>query len=115
MYRVRAPDSGWRGFGEAEMSNLSELYQLSHSTNGLFDGHRGVNAVQVIEVDVVDAQPFERGITGAPDIFRRAIKNALGSGTLGDEAELRGENSVRAPAPERLAHLDFRHAVDICG
>ncbi len=71
--------------------------------------------MQVIEVNVVNAEPFERSITRAPNIVGTAIKNTLGSGPVGDEAEFRSENYVRPPALERFADLDFRHAVDICG
>ena len=48
-----------RRLGQAEVADLAGLDQLGHRADGLLDRHRLVDAVLVVEVDVVDAEPLQ--------------------------------------------------------
>ena len=55
---VRAADRLRRGLGQAEVAHLARLDELRHRADGLLDRHADVDAVLVVEVDVVDAEPL---------------------------------------------------------
>src|SRR3712207_8292110 len=53
--------------------SLHDALPICHRPDGLLDRRVGVDAVQVVEVDVVDAQPLERALDRAADVLGRAI------------------------------------------
>ncbi len=55
---VGAADSGRGGFGEAEIFHFAGFDQLGHGADGIFDGRVRVDAMLVVEVDVIDAEAF---------------------------------------------------------
>src|SRR5579872_3415971 len=66
-HRLRA------GLRESEMAHLPLFYQLSHRANGFFDWRVGIDAVLVVEIDVVDAEAAQAGFTALAYIFGLAI------------------------------------------
>ena len=50
----------------AQGPNLSGLHGLGHRADAVFDVDLGIGTVQVIQIDVVDAQPSERVVDGRP-------------------------------------------------
>ena len=69
---VGAADGGGRGFGEAEVFDLAGLDELGHGADGVFDGGVGIDAMLVVEVDVVEAKALEAGVAGLVDVLRLA-------------------------------------------
>ena len=54
-----------RRLGEAEVAHLALAHELGHGADRLLDRHRRVDAVLVVEVDVVDAEPLQRRLARA--------------------------------------------------
>ena len=69
---VGAADGGRGGFGEAEVLHLSRVDELRHGSDGVFDGSVGIDAVLVVEVDVIDAETLQGGVAGLLDVLRFA-------------------------------------------
>src|SRR5689334_14688035 len=116
MDGVRAADRPSAGLGEAEMLHLSGLDQLGHRADRLLDRRFRVDAVLVVKVDVIDAEPPQRGIDCLVDVLGRAVDRAAAvlEPTV---AELRGDDVLVAPSGNRLADelLVRSLAVDVCG
>ena len=103
VHGVGPADGGRRGLGEPEVADLAGLHQLGHRADGLLDRDRLVDAVLVVEVDVVDAEPLQRGVAGRADVVGGAVD--ADHGAVGEPlvAELGGELDLVAPAGDRLA------------
>ena len=65
VHGVRAADRLGAGLGEADVADLALLHQFGHRADGLLDRRVGVDAVLVVEVDVVDAQALQRALAAA--------------------------------------------------
>src|SRR5690349_13344099 len=101
MHRMRAADRRRRRLAEAEVAHLPLLHELRHRPDGLLDRHVVVDAMLIIEVDVVDAEPLERGVAGATHVLRGAVDAEAVALLVADVAELRGENDLVASALDR--------------
>ena len=78
--------------------------ELGHRADGLLDRHRRVDAVLVVEVDVVDAEPLQRGVAGRPDVLRAAVDAERRVPSLvALVAELGREHDLVAAAGDRPA------------
>ena len=66
-------------------------------------GTFGIDAVDVIEVDVVDAEPLEARLAGDRHVVGLAVDAAALAARAADVAELRGDEILVAPALDRLA------------
>ena len=55
--------------GQAEVADLPGRDELGHGADGLLDRDGLVDAVLVVEVDVVDAEPLQAGVAGGPDVL----------------------------------------------
>jgi hypothetical protein len=84
--------------------NLSRLDQLAHGTHGLLDRRLGVDAVLVVEVDVVDAQPLERRLARLADVVGVAAAAHELAVLAANVAELRRELDLVAPAGNGSGH-----------
>src|SRR5258708_2790364 len=104
-----------RCLGESEMTHFSGTHQVRHRTYGFLDRYFRIHPMQVIKVNMFHAKPFERFLAGASRILRGAIDTTILHGRVGNDTELSGEDDAVAPASQRLAYLDFRVTVDICG
>ena len=60
VHGVRAADRLRRRLAQADVADLALLDQRRHRSHGFFDGHLGVDAMLVVEVDVVGPEPLER-------------------------------------------------------
>jgi hypothetical protein len=76
-----------------------------------------VDAVLVVEVDVVGAEPQERAFDRGPYVDGAAVDDAGTATGVGDQAELRRHHDVVAPALDGLADdfLAVEGAVDLGG
>src|ERR1035437_8976345 len=92
---VGAPDGGGGRLGEADETHLAGRDQLAHRPHRLLDGYVGVDAVLVVEVDVIDTEPLQAGVAGAVHMLGGAVdghapvRRAL-------ETELRGDHDLGA-------------------
>jgi len=103
VHGVGATDRVGGGFGEAQVADLARLDELLHRADGLLDRDRGVHAVLVVEVDVVDTEALERGVAGGADVRRAAVDADPAAVGVALVAELGGELDLVAAAGDRLA------------
>src|SRR5262249_8238881 len=47
--------------------------ESGHFSPRLLDGSRGIDAMQVVEIDDVDLEPRQRALAGRADVFRTAV------------------------------------------
>ena len=59
MHLHGAPQSVGAGFRQADVADLAFLDQLRHGANRFLDRSIRIDAVLVVEVDVLDAQPLQ--------------------------------------------------------
>src|SRR6516165_7537997 len=57
VYRVRPADGRRRRLAQTQVTHLPLPYKLRHRADGLFNGDLWIDAVLVVEVDVIDSQP----------------------------------------------------------
>jgi hypothetical protein len=69
MDGMRAPQRLRRRLRDPEMANLARHDELRHRADRLLDRHPAVDAVLVVEVDVVETQPPQRGVAGLPHVL----------------------------------------------
>ncbi len=100
---VGRADVGGGGLREPEVADLAGLDQLGHGADGLLDRDRLVDAVLVVEVDVVDAEALEAGVAGGADVLRLAVDADPGAVGLALVAELGGELDLVAASGDGLA------------
>src|SRR5712691_8127436 len=98
------------GLREAEIAHLAGLDQPRHRAHRLLDRHVRVDAVQVVEVDVVDAELREARLAGGAHVLGPAV------GVV-DVTELGADDDVVAPAFQRAAEhaLVLALHVAVCG
>src|SRR5437016_5651600 len=87
----------------AEVANLPLLDELGHGADGLLDRRVRIDAMLVVDVDVVGAEPLERGVTGGENVLAVAA-DAEPLALLGaDAAELCREHDLVAAVLDRAA------------
>jgi hypothetical protein len=55
------------------VADLAGLHQLGHGADRLLDGHGLVDAVLVVQVDHLDAEPPQGGVAGGADVRGAAL------------------------------------------
>src|SRR4051794_17898198 len=101
VHGVRAADRLRRGLGQAEVAHLALRDELGHRADGLLDRHRLVDAVLVVQVDVVDAEALERRLARVADVLRAAVDAQTLAVLAAHVAELRREDHVVATVGDR--------------
>ena len=103
MHGVGPADRVGGCFGEPEVSDLPGVDELLDRPGDVLDRHIRVDAVLVVEVDVVGAQPAQRTLDGAADA-RRIAAQATGQDTvlLERKPELGGDDNLVAVRLEGL-------------
>ena len=100
---VRAADRLGGRLREAEVANLPLLDELGHGADGLLDRRVRIDAMLVVDIDVVGAEPLERGVTGGENVLAVAA-DAEPLALLGaDAAELCREHDLVAAVLDRAA------------
>ena len=89
-----------RRLGQPEVPHLAGGDELGHRADGLRHVDLRVDAVLVVEVDDVDAEPLQRGVAGGADVLRPAVHAAAPVGGALD-AELRREHDLVAATGDR--------------
>jgi hypothetical protein len=97
------------------VTDLSGLHKVRHGADGVLDGDRRVDAVLVVQVDVVDPEPPQRGVARGGHIGGVAVD----SGVIGIEdpfeAEFGRENHFGPPRLDRGPYqlLVVPQAIDV--
>src|SRR5262249_24919553 len=80
------------GFRKAEVTHFADSNEIGHGANGFLDGHSGVHAVLIVEVDDVNTEALEAGVASMAKVCRAAADAAGGRiRTVAEDAEFRGE------------------------
>src|ERR1051326_2747973 len=73
MHFVRAANGFGRGLRETEIANFSLAYQIGHGPDRLFDRYSFIDAVLVVEINHLDAQPLQAAVACLLYVFWTAI------------------------------------------
>src|SRR5579872_1454309 len=113
-----APKSAWRGLRQSDKSNLSFFHELRHRANSFFDRSFRIDAVLIVKIDGIDAQPAQACLARPFHIIGFAAHSAHGwIGGITDDAEFCSEKNPVALAFDRPPNQFFVlvWAVDIGG
>ena len=103
MHLVCAADGFGRRLRQADVAHLACAHQLGHGADRVLDRRVGVDAVLVVEVDRVDAEPLEAGLAGLAHVSGRPSKPVMAPSAAAHDAELGGEDDAVALALEGAA------------
>jgi hypothetical protein len=74
LHGVGAADGLCAGLRQAEVLDLALLDQILHRSGDVLDGHFGIDAVLIEEIDDIDPQALERGLGNLLDVLRPAVQ-----------------------------------------
>ena len=100
---MRAADGADARLREAEVPDLALADQVADGPGHLLDRHVGIDAVLVVEVDRLDAQPLQRALRHLANVLRPAVEPGLLSILVPLEGELGGDHDLSAERRECLA------------
>ena len=115
---MSAADGFGAGFGEAEVFDLAFGDEVLHCACHVFDGHVGVNAMLVEQVDDVGVEALQRGFGDLLDVFGLAVEAAAALPVgLDIKTELGGDHDPVAERRESFADEFFvdEWAIDFGG
>src|ERR1051326_1637062 len=102
MDGVRAADGGDGRLREAEVPNLSRLHEIRHRLDRVFDRRRGIDAMLIVEIDRLDAEPREAGVARGAHILRLAADAEPAAVLAAENSELRRDDDSLSPSFQRL-------------
>src|SRR5947199_8164127 len=113
---VRPANGRRRRLAEPQVADLAALDQPLHGADGVLDGHRGIDAVLVVEVDDVHAHALEARVARLGDVLGSAVDRGAPVGRP-HLAELRGDHDSIPPPTNRAAEklLVVAEAVHVRG
>lgn len=92
-----------RHLTQADIADLSLPFQLHHGFHGLFDRGLFVDSMDVVEVDLLDAEAVEGSLAGGQAVFGRRVDRAfLGCELVG---KLRDRPPQKKKKKERIERL----------
>src|SRR6202008_597293 len=83
-----------------EITDLALLDEPGHRADGLFDRHRRIDAMLIVEIDGLDTEPLQARLASLRDIGRAAV-DAIGAAGPPRLAEFAGNHDAVAPPLER--------------
>src|SRR6185437_4802082 len=104
MHRVCPPQSSRRGLAHPQMPHLSRAYEIGHRSDRILDRHLGIDAMLIVEIDVIHAQTPQRCIARLPHVIRRAVDAKIGTGFRAHVPELGREHYPVATIADRLSN-----------
>src|SRR6266568_5002261 len=115
MHVMRPPQLVGVDLAQPEMAHLSGRDQARHRLDGLGQVDIPRRPVQVVQVDMVDSQAQQRGVTAAAHVVRLAPYPAAMVAGGAVDPELHGHDDLVAPSGDRAAeqHLVMAGAVDV--
>src|SRR5260221_13142244 len=87
MYRMSTAQGGGGDFAKPDGADLALLLQGGQGSDDIFQLLGLVQTMDVIEIDMIDAKPAQRGLTGAADVSRAVIDAAIIGASLTHNAE----------------------------
>ncbi len=97
VHGVGAANGPLAGLGQSEEAHFPLAHEVGHRADDILDGHRGVDAMLVEQVDPVGAEAFERRVDHLANVRRPAVE--AGNGALVErEPELGGDDDAVARA-----------------
>src|SRR5215510_14624448 len=108
MCFMRALQRRGRNLAQAEVTRLALFDQFRHRAERLFNRNLRVDAVQVVKVDVLDAESFETALDRLAGVIGPAV-NASDGGVVGiaHNAELGGQKHLIALPLDRATDQLF--------
>ena len=76
MHFVGASERVRRDLGKADRADRARFDEPRQFSDRVFDRDRFVDAMNVVEVDVVDAKPLPRAVEGFADVGRAVVEEA---------------------------------------
>lgn len=102
--RVRAAQLVGSHLADPQCPDLARPDQLREGAHALLDRHPRVDPMQVLEVEVVGAQPPQRAVDGAADVVRPAVEATRDAEPRpGQDADLAGQHHPVPSAAQGLA------------
>src|SRR5258707_15796003 len=112
MHFLGAANSLRGSLGQAEVAHLARAYELGHGTDCLFDRDIGIDAMLIIEIDHIDAEPFQAGVARRAHIRSASVDATyVGVGLAAKDAKFRGQKNFVAKTANRSANQNFVVAV----
>src|SRR5512146_2756149 len=97
--------STWNGwcarFGHPEVPHLALLNQILDGAGDIFNGHVGIDAMLIEQIDRIGPQPLQRCVGKLPDALRAAAQPLVRVSFL--KTEFRCNHNLFAKWFERLA------------
>ena len=117
VHRVRAAQQFVVHLGQAQVADLALGHELGHRADGLLDLGRLRRAVQVVQVDDLDAEPGQRRLAGPLHVVVLAADDAVRVARRPVDAELGSQLHLVAPVRDAPADQDLvvARAVDVGG
>jgi hypothetical protein len=101
---VAAADGGDPCLGQADVADLAPGDQLGQGADGVLDRGIGVDAVLVVQVDVVGAEAPQGAFDRGADVGWAAVEDTGAAAGVGDHAELGRHHDLVAAAFDRAAN-----------
>src|SRR5262249_9201025 len=92
--RQRLRESPRRAGARAEVADLASAYEVVQGLERLVDRHLGIEAVNLVEIDRLDAEPFQTGFAGLENVL--AIEPAHVRARSHREVHLRRDDDLVA-------------------
>ena len=90
--------------GQSHVPDLARAYQIGQRLHRLLDRHLGVYPVQVVQVDVVDAEALQAAFDRLARVLRAAVEDARGRIVgIPHNAEFSRQHDLAAPAADRAS------------
>ncbi len=97
MHVVSASEGVRRHLGEPNRADRARFDEARQFPDRVLDGRRFVDAMHIVQVDVVDAEPLPRAVEGLADMGRAIVEEARAV-VASANGELGRERHPRAPA-----------------
>jgi hypothetical protein len=96
MRGVSAADRGETGLRQPDVAHFARGDELRQGADGVLDGRLRIDAVLVVQIDVIGAQPLQGTFDGDADVRRATVEDAGAGPGVRDEAELCGQHHALA-------------------
>ena len=86
-----------------DMANLALAFQRGQTLHRLLDWTFAIDAVNIVEINSLDTEPFERGFAGAAHIICAVVDGACVFAGFANDAELGGNLHIRVAVGKETA------------